>query len=89
MDISLIRCAGHGAGNHGNVVDAARINCGLDQGMGCEGGIVSVRVRDLQEALVRQHVAEAVGTEQQQIAGAEFERKEIAVHGDAKPYRPG
>lgn len=89
MAICLIQGTSHGTGHDRNVVDAAGIECSLDQGAGREWGMVLVQVSDLQYALVGQHFGEAVGTEHQQVTGEDFERKKIAVQDKAKPYRPG
>lgn len=88
MDICLIGQAGHGAGHDGDIIDAAGIERRLNEGLSREGGIVSMRKGDLQNAFVRQHVGESVGTEQQHIADADIDGKEIALDDRSKPDRP-
>lgn len=89
MDISLIGEARHGAGHDGDVIDATVIECRLDQGLGHEGGIVSVRMCDFLYAFVRQHFGEPVGTEQHHIADEDVDRNEIALQDRFEPYGPG
>ena len=89
MDISLIDETGHGAGHDGDVVDAAGINRRLDQGLGREGGTVSMRLCNFEYVFVRQHFGEPVGTEQQHIADEDVDRKEIDLQDWFKPDRTG